>query len=448
MKGKIFIAWSGSKDIANEVKKQLHEENYVGVVGGETGNETGYSVGETVLKEIDGCHQAIFLMQKKDAAGISNNVFFELGYALSRFKSKKIHISYIDIQRGDKMIPSDLEGTWATYISSGETHDETAGEIVKNFLTNQKNIVPENKMNIINSHYHNKVKIVNYFDAPYCSEFEFAQYVLMYSQSAYMFRCEADGLADIRNLYARANERPTPELDCALRFGELYLSLFGDIKSNETCIYLEKEYFRKYRKELNRIVEIAERWFENDYTCWLLAIVYDTLNYIHVLYASVPGTDTDVKKKALLTSIDYGNKFFEYSRKLEENEHKDQNRMFLSLYNAYIYRNFYTAYDALNAIEPMDDVDEKKEYNMRMSLEERKELLSDYKRYHSTNTRLLDNFEMEYFLALSEYLDYIDDEDDREDAIDDCHDYVKRVKNMQNEQNFFVNKIERSIRDL
>jgi len=56
--------------------------------------------------------------------------------------------------------------------------------------------------------------------------------------------------------------------------------------------------------------------------------------------------------------------------------------------------------------------------------------------------------DVEYFLALSEYLDYIDDEDDREDAIDDCHDYVKRVKNMQNEQNFFVNKIERSIRDL
>ena len=111
MRGRIFIAWSGNNTLALEVKKKLENERYVGVVGGEERYAGDLFVGRTVLNEISHCNQAIFIIQKKNDGSISNNLMFELGYALARFKFNKLHMFYVDVAENE--IPSDLKGGWA-----------------------------------------------------------------------------------------------------------------------------------------------------------------------------------------------------------------------------------------------------------------------------------------------------------------------------------------------
>ncbi len=117
MKGRIFIAWSGTNDIALKVKDYLETQDYTGVVGGAARATTGLFVGHTVLDEINHCNQAIFIVQKKDNGNISNNLMFEFGYSLAKFNSNKIHVFYVDIDQNDDTIPSDIQGIWADYYN-------------------------------------------------------------------------------------------------------------------------------------------------------------------------------------------------------------------------------------------------------------------------------------------------------------------------------------------
>ncbi len=441
MKGKIFIAWSGTNELAKEVTRLLRTQKYEGVVGGQTGQAGSLFVGAAVLHEINQCNQAIFIMQKKKESGsISGNVLFELGYALSRFDVKKIHVFYIDIERGDRTIPSDLEGIWANYMTF-KGMSETALEIVNIFLANQKIIIPEEKMQIIDSHYNVKDRIFRYPTSPYCSEYEFSQYILFYSQSAYMFRCENDGIKDLKMLI-RELPAPSNELDGALTFAVNYLNLFKAIKSEDSRIYLERRDFRDFKEDFTALAEEVSEWQENDFTCWFLALTYDVLNYIHVLYASSPDISQELYIHTMKQSIAYGEKFFVYAEKLENNEQADQNRQCIKLYKAYIYRNFTTAYEHLKDSEGFENAPLLKKENMQKSLAERRSLWRYYKS-HSINSKLLENFEMEYYLALSESLEYMEDVGERMEAVEDCKEYVERVRQMHKEQNFFVNKIDR-----
>ena len=97
MSEKVFIGWSGSNTIAEAVKIRLETKGFEGVVGGDTRKETSLFLGQSILNEIDQCHQAIFIMQLKKDGYISANTLFEFGYCLSRLDRNKIHVYYIDI---------------------------------------------------------------------------------------------------------------------------------------------------------------------------------------------------------------------------------------------------------------------------------------------------------------------------------------------------------------
>ncbi len=216
MKGKVFIAWSAINEHTNKnelaiaVREKLEQYDYIGIVGGQSRTDSGLHVGEAVIKELDQCNQDIFIMQKKENGVLSNNLMFELGYALSRFNSNKIHVFYIDIAPEDQTIPSDIKGIWANYMTSARSED-MATEIVEEFISNQKNIIPHNKMALVDSYYSIKEKISEYPYSPGYSEYEFAQFILFFSQSGYMFRNERESINILKN-FVKVFKNPTQEL--------------------------------------------------------------------------------------------------------------------------------------------------------------------------------------------------------------------------------------------
>lgn len=430
MKGKIFIAWSGKNELAHAVKQYLEKEDYVGIVGGQSGTDGGLFVGDVVLRELDQCNQAIFIMQEKQDGTISNNLMFELGYALSRFDTNKIHVFYIDITSEDKTIPSDIKGIWASFFNTAES-DDIAAEIAEKFFSNQKNIIPEDKMSVVNSYYSIKEKIQRYSESPHCSEYEFAQYILFFSQAAYMFGNEKDASCELKDLI-KSLSNPDTALDYAIRFGICYLEVLSRIQKEDGVLCLKKEDFRGLRRRLRDMQVVAESWEKDDFSMWYLTILYDIMNYAHILYASSPELSEEDRIRYLKNGMEYADKCLALCEILES---KKQNYLCAQLYKAYMYRNLYTIHSILSEQEAFA-------YEcLEKSIKARK-ILVDYYEVHTISARLFDNFELEYYLALSEYLEYVTDEDDFYDYKEDCEEYIRRIKDLHRERNFFVDKIE------
>ncbi len=434
MKGKVFIGWSGTNKLAYKVKASLEKENYEGVVGGQSGQDGGLYVGAVVLNEIDGCNQALFVVQKKENERISNNLMFELGYALAKFNANKIHVVYVDIDSEDKEIPSDLKGIWASHCST-EGDEKIEDEIVGKFLENQKNIIPEEKMSVIGSYYHMKEQIKKYAYAPHCSEYEFAQYILFFSQAAYMYSNEKDALRALKELMNRL-PNPAPSLDSAVRFAVCYLELFLFVKKEEDRLFIDRHDFRTLKRKLKSIEEKVEPMEKDDFTKWFLVFINDTINYSHILYSYNSEHTEEEKEEILNNSIPYAEKCLKYCEELKENK---ANALCLELYTAYMYRNLSTAYKQL------PEGTEKSHTYLNKSFEARKKLV-EYYEMHDISTKLFDNFELEYYLALSECLEFVTDEDDFLDYKYDCEEYIKRVKELNREKSYFINKIERLVK--
>ena len=92
MKDQVFIGWSGSNDIAIQVKKYLETKNYRCTIGGNADNNSQFSsVGDTVIQQIKSCNQAIMIFCNRSDGQVSNNLFFELGYVLASYGQPKVH---------------------------------------------------------------------------------------------------------------------------------------------------------------------------------------------------------------------------------------------------------------------------------------------------------------------------------------------------------------------
>lgn len=430
MKGKIFIAWSGENSLAKAVKSNLESQEYIGVVGGESGRQSGLYVGDVVLREIDQCNQAIFVVQKKADGTISNNLMFELGYSLCRFNSNKIHVYYIDIDSKDEQIPSDLQGIWARHLNTKD-YPDIAQEIIKEFLINQRNIIPENKMAIIDSYHSLKEKLRKYPEAPHCSEYELAQYVLFFSQGAYMFDNEREGLTVLQELIKNLPS-PAEELDLAIRFAICYLKVFTSWQRQNDLLFLDRKNFKQIRQRLEGILEKVLTWPENDFTLWFLVLLQDTLNYAMVLYSFCPALTPEISRKALDTSLGYAQACLENCLKLIDTK---PNRQCAQLFAAYMYRNLATYHTRTGG-----DPDVIYDY-LTKSFNVRQELM-DYYEVHNINAHLYDNFEMEYFLALAELLGSLNDPEVMQDFLEDCQEYIQRVKDQSREKSHFISKIE------
>ena len=85
--------------------------------------------------------------------------------------------------------------------------------------------------------------------------------------------------------------------------------------------------------------------------------------------------------------------------------------------------------------------------NLSSSYKMREALWDHYNEAQRINAIILENFEMEYFLALSEELEYMKDDFDREDFRDDCEDYIRRVQAANREKSHFIHNIESNIKN-
>ncbi len=441
MKGRIFIGWSGDTRIAEEVKAKLKKANYEGIVGGETGAAKTLFLGQAILEEIDTCDQGIFVFQKKKDGHISPSTLFELGYALARLKANKIHIFYVDIPEKDESIPTDLEGSWATHLFNVE-EGMIDDKVIEIFLANQKKVFVGNKMEIINDYYEFRRDFDNYVKTSFCSEYELAQYVLFFSQAAYMFNDVYEGQACLTKL-ANSLTHISPELGTALRFAWGYLDIFVHVRAQEDILYLETIHFSDARETFSGVLKNLKSWPENEFKTWLELLALESLNYIHILGAACPDIPLDRRNRMLKNSIPYANRSLEKCEALTgspNNELNDlsNNEQCVTLYRAYMFRNLSTAYLKLG------ETDKSKEY-LKQSYEERRKLLEYYK-VKTISSRIFESIEMEYYLAISELLDYHEDVDTLAESIDSCNDYLDKIKKLHLEKSHFINRIEHNLR--
>ncbi len=451
MKGIVFIGWSGDTKIANDIKNTLEdkEHDYRCIVGGETRVDgkaapqakTLY-LGQLILDEIDKCNQAIFILKKKDDGSISHSALFELGYALSRLKPNKIHVFYIDIPENDDSIPTDLKGIYAKHIDT--TPDEQIDDqVVTCFIENQRNIVDTNKMDIINSYYEERHLFDKYEEMPFCSEYELAQHVLIFSQAAYMLNDINEGSNCLTRL---ANGiKLIPELELAIQYAQCYLSIFKSVNSDENIIFLNKVDFISKKRTLINVLNAIEEWGDNDFKIWFKILVIESLNYIHILCSSCPDVTDSDRESYLKKSIEYAN---ECLKLIELVSDKESDLQFACVYKAYMYRNLFTAKRALNS----SDVEVYKD--LIRSFKEREKLLEYYK-IKSISSRIYENFEMEYYLAISELLDTppltsmtneaASIDYDIEENIFLCKKYLEKAETLHKEKSHFISRIRRNV---
>ena len=117
----------------------------------------------------------------------------------------------------------------------------------------------------------------------------------------------------------------------------------------------------------------------------------------------------------------------------DNNDHKG----ILSLFYAYVYRNLFLSCKKLG--------DKKGELEWLIKTKKERTMLKTNFEVGSIDSQLYDNFSMEYYLTLIEYLSYAEelelDEDDIEDYRDEIKTYLKETKR-QSEHSKYVERID------
>lgn len=441
MKGKVFLAWSGTNVLATQVAVRLRQEGYDAIVGGagqdQRGNQSGdFFVGATVLGQINQCYQAIFIVQKKSDGFISNNLMFELGYALGKISPTRIHMFYIDIDKKDPKIPSDLEGCWAEYYSSD---NEALVEIIAGkFLENQRMIIPENKFMVMDAYFSEREKLRNYCETPTCSDYELAQYVLFFSQAAYIFDDLEQGEKTLRILgNTLARNAICRELSLAIQFGECYLRVFAKWKRTKDLLYLRRRDMDELVDDLNEQVETVSKWKnEDDFKNWFMVLLNNTINYAMMLGSNDPDISLDTQLDILRRSEKSARDCLRYCRKLLSLK-DDRNAQCVHIYQAYMNRNLATMYQRLHGEQKQIS------QSLNKSFRERVELF-DYCKLGDINTRLREYFETEYILAMAELMDFHRDQLKPEKFRAyrrKCRDHVEKIKETNKERAYYASKI-------
>lgn len=437
MKDKIFLIWSGSNTVALKVKQILEKEhNYLCYVGGSHENNSQmFSVGDTVVKEMNTCNQAIVLFQNKENGIVSNNLFFELGYVSAKYGMKKVHC----VKRKDEAItlPSDFDNSFVEELEGDD--DNYASNIVRYFLERQKLSVDVNKMYLINNRYiiHEMLQMHYSDSGSKCSDYELAQYVLFYMQASVMFQDEQkvfDELCEFKKLHF--NEFSTELLE-SINLSIALLEVQINLKCENDVVFLSDDSFRKYFNSCKDLLEEINDDNAGLFDEWAKAMTAENLAYACSLYASNPKLNATTREFLFKKTITYGNYCLNCLHGLETMKTNiENNDIFgiISVYKAYIYRHLFIA---------SKEVDNENAGKwLMLSLKERKNLLKNFD-LNSTDTKIYSNFEMEYYLNLVEYLDYFDkskiDEFDYMMFLSELDDYILKVD--KNDVHAFVNKI-------
>lgn len=407
MKDKVFIAWSGGNEVAISVKEQLIQKGYVCFVGGNYDNNSDSPfVLDTVVEQMKSCNQAIVIFQNKKGndegmAAISNNMFFELGYVLASYGNKKVHC----VKHKDENIelPSDFSNAFVEPIA-GKDREEFATGIVNYFLSRQKLAITENKMILIDNRYliHDKIACHNSQYGSKCSDYELAQYILFYTQAAHMFGDEKTVSEELTAFKKKSQKDFSKELGIAVNISTAFLNMAQHISANDETgsDYIEPPVFmnifqthRSCDVELNKIDDGTDV-FAN----WAKVIIYEQLAFACMLYANGLSKKED-KDQWVNECRNYAQKTIDQINHVVEkkivSESSNDCMGILSLFKAYVFRNMYL-------VKKYFDEDDANDY-LYKSFEERSNMKTNFGK-DSIDTKLYNTFNMEYYLALTEYL--------------------------------------------
>lgn len=444
MKDNIFIGWSGNSDIAVAVKKELESKyNYRCFIGGNADNSSSFaSVGDTVIRQIKSCNQAIIIFQNRSDGAVSNNLFFELGFVLASYGQPKVHCVKRETER--IVLPSDFDNSFVEAVSD----DDFVGGIIKYFIDRQKLSVNTNKMYLIDNRYiiHDFLKCHYSDKGSKCSDYELAQYILFYMQAAHMFGdCEKICREIIEFKHAHQYEF-SPELAVAVNLAISFLEFTDNIKMTESGdMYID---IGIYRKVVERYNELRAEVIHDDmgtFDEWADVFISEQLCYVYDLWAHNPEISEERRDQAMRRVIQWSDIAVEDIEKLqavapirENNDHVG----LLSLFKAYVYRNRFLAERHLKTGEELKWLNLTK--NERVALKRNFE-------YGSIDSHIIENLEMEYYLCITEYLSYADelelDKFDVSDLLEELREYLRKSK-IHKEHNKYIDSIAHAVSEL
>lgn len=442
MKDKVFIAWSGSNKIALQVKAILEKKyNYGCSIGGNSDNSSKFSsVGDTVIQQIKSCNQAIIIFQNRKDGAVSNNLFFELGYVMSMYGMKKVHCVK---KRGEEVVlPSDFDNSFLEPIDDQSSDEAFAEGIVEYFIGRQKMSINENKMFLINNRYLIHDKIVSHYSesGSKCSDYELAQYILFYMQASHMFGDEKKTLKEMLRFKQANNYEFSSELSLAVNMCISFFELVTNIKFNESNndVYIEQKVFWEFRNAYisydDAIVDDNMGIFDE----WAKVFIYEHLTFAYMLFAKNDSITKEMKtslyensRKSALKAIDYI-KILETVAPCKENN--DENGL-ISLLKAYVYRNLFLSLDYMGDPEAINW--------LKLTLKERSSLKNHFSG-GSIDTQLYNNFCMEYYLSLVNYLTSAKDIDPFEVEMykSEMREYINSVM-ADNNENVYLKQMSR-----
>ena len=306
MKDRVFIAWSGSSEIALKVKNVLENRcNYKCFIGGNGTNDSNFaSVGDTVLQQIKSCNQAIVIFQKRKDGFISNNLFFELGYALASYGLTKVHC--VRLAHEQLSLPSDFDNSFVEPIDDSDPEGLVNG-IVEYFLARQKLSVNTNKMYLINNRYLIKEYIRRHFSeqGSQCSDYELAQYLLFYTQAAQMFN-DVNAVRNELQAFKQAYQYNfSTELRISVDICLTFFDLYSGIQIDENnAAYIDKATYRKVKEKFDSIELDIEDDNTGIFDEWAKVFTSDYMAFATDLYLGNPELTDERKNRIAIKTIE------------------------------------------------------------------------------------------------------------------------------------------------
>lgn len=441
MKDRIFIAWSGANDTALKIKRILEEKSYKCTIGGNADNNSKFSsVGDTVIQQIKNCNQAIVIFQNRADGKVSNNLFFELGFVLAMYGQTKVHC--VRKRSEQVVLPSDFDNSFVEPIDDGDEEKFVSG-IIDYFIERQKMSVNENKMLLMNNRYKMHDYIQSHFSeqGSKCSDYELAQYLLFYMQAAHMFGDEKKVYKEMRKFKDENHAAFSDELAVAVNMCITFFEMTSNICFSEGGeFYLERSAFRRFR---DNYIQYRDEIVSDDlgtFDEWANVFLSEHLAYAYSLYAWNPELSEENARKNMEKSRYWAQTSMDDIARLEQSAPIRDNydhKGILSLFRAYIFRNQFIACKFLGEKE--------EEIKWLMLTKKERTALKNNFEIGSIDSQLYDNFSMEYYLTLIEYLGYAErlglDEDDVEDYKDEIANYLKESK-VQSDHSKYVERID------
>lgn len=441
MKDRIFVAWSGTNDVALKIKSILETKSYKCIIGGNSDNNSTFaSIGDTVIQQIKTCNQAIVIFQNKKDGSVSNNLFFELGYVMALYGSMKIHCVRRDSE--NVVLPSDFDNSFVEPIPNANNDEAFVEGIIDYFFKRQKLSVNENKMSLMNNRYRIQDYIQSHFSdrGSKCSDYELAQYLLFYMQAAHMFNDGVKVSRELKKFKEEYHRYFSDELNTSVDVCISFLDMVDNIKMDEKGdVYIDRRTFRSFREVNEELYSEMEDDDTGIFVEWCKVFVSEHLTYCYNLFADNPDNDEDQKRKYVIKTMEWANRAIDDLHNLEiATDLRDNNdhRGIIPLFYAYVYRNLFICSKYL------------KDGNELMWLEKTKKERTSLKNNHqpgTIDTKIYNTFMMEYCLTLIEYLGYADelglDKYDIEDYKDEIMTFVNESRK-QSDNTIYLSRIE------